>query len=332
MSKWVNTEKFEEFREERENDNSTEKQVSFARKWKNPQMGTINKPNEYHLRMLPDTDGNFYKKMMYHMFQSGESWYFIMCPKTHGMDNYCPWCAVTQLLYQGSTADKKKAGQLKRKEKFVGNTYIVKDPRDANEQDPEKHFTGNTYLYEFPGVVEGQIKKEITDTENGWGYVIFDPAEGHNMILRIGAKKPDANKKTWPDYTQSTFAKKPTALADTDEGIEEIMETVQSLTEYLDNSMKSTEEHEEILRSEMLWDDVEEEFERHMKASEVEEKVKEKAKTSTKKSEPKSEEDQQEAPKKKASEEDQQEAPKKKASEEDISQSDQALLDELSSL
>lgn len=274
MSKWVNSEKFEEFRTDRENDNSKQENNTFARKWRNPQMGTLQKANEYFLRMLPDTDGNFYKKMFYHMFLSGESWNFIMCPKTHGMDNYCPWCAITQLLYQGSAADKKRAAQYKRKEKFVGNTFVIKDPRDANEQDVEKHYAGKTYLYEFPGVVEGQIKKEITDTENGWGPVIFDPEEGHNMILRIGAKKPDANGKTWPDYTQSTFSKKPSPIADTDAEIEEIMGTVQSISDYLNDSMWAPEKHEEVLKSEMVWEDVEADFLRHFKAAD---KVKEKA-------------------------------------------------------
>ncbi len=320
-SKWVNTEKFDEFRSERESDNSKPENNTFARKWRNPQMGTLQKPNEYFLRMLPDSDGNFYKKMMYHMFQSGESWSFIMCPKTHGMDNYCPWCAITQLLYQGSTADKKKAGQYKRKEKFVGNTFVIKDPRDANEQDTERHFAGKTFLYEFPGVVEAQIKKEITDTENGWGPVIFDPEEGHNMILRIGAKKPDQNKKTWPDYAQSTFAKKPTAIADTDEGIDAIMETVQSINEYLDASMWDADKHETLLKSEMIWDDVEDEFLRHFKASEVADKVKEKAK----KTDTIEQSDQDLQP-------DAQPEPKAKKKTDTIEQSDQDLLDELSDL
>jgi hypothetical protein len=276
MSKWVNTEKFDEFREERAEDKTPESNQTFARKWRNPAMGTQAKPNEYQVRMLPDPEGNFYKKYFYHMFKSGESWSFIMCPKTNGMDEYCPWCAITQLLYQGSTADKKKAAQYKRKEKYVGNTYIVKDPRDANESDSEKHYTGKTFLYEFPAVVEGQIKKEITDTENGWGPVIFDPEEGHNLILRIGAKKADANGKSWPDYSQTTFTKKPSPITE-DGDIEEIMDTCQSISEYLEASAWTAERHEELLKSEMIWDDVEDEFLRHMKAAEAEEKVKEKA-------------------------------------------------------
>jgi hypothetical protein len=267
MSKWVNTEKFDDFREERENDKQKENPITFARKYPNPKMGDQNRPHEYHLRLLPDPDGNFYKKYFYHMFQSGESWHYIVCPKTHGMDNYCPWCAITQLLYQGSSADKKKASQYKRRDRYVGNVFVEKDPRDANENDPEKKFAGKTFLYEFPATVEGQIRKEITDTENGWGYVIFDPEEGHNLILRIGAKKPDPNGKVWPDYSQTTFAKRPSAIADSDTEIEEIMESVQSIDEYIENSMWEADAHENLLKSEMVWEDVEDDFCRHFETA-----------------------------------------------------------------
>lgn len=317
MSKWVSAEKFDEFREERQEDKSKEDNNIFARKWKNPTMGTMAKPNEYQVRMLPDPDGNFYKKYHYHMFKSGESWNFIMCPKTHGMDVYCPWCAITQLLYQGSEADKKRAKNYKRKDKFVGNTFIVHDPRDANEQDESKHWQGKTFLYEFPATVEGQIKKEITDTENGWGPVIFDPEEGHNLLLRIGAKKPDPNGKSWPDYSQTSFTKKPSAISDSDDGIETIMGTVQSIDEYLEASAWTADKHEELLKSEMVWDDVEDEFLRHFKAEEKAEEVKGKA-TKTKEDTP--------DPDKAAHKE------KKDKKEEVDDQSDQELLDELDAL
>ncbi len=264
MSKWLNNDKFEKFKNERLNDNERDDSVSFARKWRNPKMGTLSKPKEYILRLLPDPDGEFYTKIKYHMFQSGESWNFIMCPKTHDQDAYCPWCQITQLLYNGSTADKKKAKDYKRKEKFVGNIFIIKDPRDVDEQDDERKVKGKTFLYEFPAVVEQQIKKELVDSENGWGQAIFDPEEGYNMILRIGAKKADANKKVWPDYGQSTFAKRPTSIGETDEEVEEIMETVQSINEYIENSMWDTDKHEQVLKSEMLWEDVEDDFLRNM--------------------------------------------------------------------
>lgn len=262
MSKWVNTEKFEQFKTERSNDTSDQNtSVAYARKWPNPKMGTNANPKEYHVRLTPDLEGNFYKKMYYHMFQSGESWNFIMCPKTHDFEAFCPWCALTQIFYKGGEADKKRAYTYKRKEKFVGNVFVVKDPRDVDENDPDKHFTGKTFLYEFPATIEQLIKKEVTDVENGWGYKIFDPEDGHNLIISIGAKKADKNGKVWPDYSLTTFSKRPSSIGD---NVDEIMETTQLISEYLGKSMKTNEEHAELLKSEMVFDDVKDSFERFM--------------------------------------------------------------------
>jgi len=266
MSKWVNKEKFEDFKKERESD-KTEKpdNITYARRYPNPKMGSHDKPKEYHVRLLTDPNQDFYKKYHYHMFQSGDQWVFIMCPKTKDMDAYCPWCHATQMLYKGSSSDKKKAYNYKRKDKYVGNIFVVKDPRDADENDPDKKLAGKTFLYEFPQTIETLIRKEITDIENGWGYDIFDPEKGYNLIISIGAKKPDKNGKVWPDYSLTTFAKRPSAIADTEEGIEEIMDTCQSITEYIDKSMLSPDDHMKLLKQEMLFEDVEDQFMRHMK-------------------------------------------------------------------
>lgn len=286
MSKWINKEKFENFKNERANDNTEDKGVTFARKWPNPKMGTQNKPNEYHVRLLPDINGDFYKKIFFHMFQSGEKWCYILCPKTHGMDNYCPWCALTQILWQGSESDRKRAGTYKRKEKFVTNIFVVKDPRDANENDEEKQAAGKTFLYEFPATIEQRVKKEMLDTENGWGYDIFNPEKGYNLIISIGAKKPDKSGKVWPDYSLTEFAKRPSAIADSEEDIEEIMKTTQPIKDYLDRSTWSADQHEELLKSEMVYEDIEDGFIRHMKkeeepSKEEQEPSKEKNKDST---------------------------------------------------
>jgi hypothetical protein len=269
MSKWIDTKKFEDFKKEREEDKSEKKDnITFARRYPNPKMGTHDKPKEYHLRLLTDPNRDFYKKYHYHMFESGDQWVFIMCPKTKDMDAYCPWCHATQLLYKGSSSDKKKAYNYKRKDKYVGNVFVVKDPRDVDENDPDKRLTGKTFLYEFPQTIETLIRKEITDVENGWGYEIFNPENGYNLIISIGAKKPDKNGKVWPDYSLTTFAKRPSAIADSEEEIEEIMNTCQDISEYIDKSMLSPEEHKKYLKAEMLWDDVEDQFMRHMQIGE----------------------------------------------------------------
>jgi len=319
MSKWVNKDKFEDFKKERENDN-TEKNdsVDYARTYPNPKMGTLSKPKEYHMRLLTDQNGDFYKKYHYHMFQSGENWNFIMCPKTNNMDAYCPWCQATQQLYKGSAADKKAAYKYKRKDKYVGNVFVTKDPRDNDEDDTDKLLAGKTFLYNFPQTIETLIKKEITDTENGWGYDIFDPETGYNLIINIGAKKPDKNGKVWPDYSLTAFAKRPSGIADTDDGITEIMESCQSISEYIENSLWTTEKHQELLKSEMLFEDVEDQFMRHMKFEDSG------TSDDDKPSEPS---DDKPKPKK-----DKPSKPKKEESSDELDKSDEELLAELDNL
>jgi hypothetical protein len=108
---------------------------------------------------------------------------------------------------------------------------------------------GKTFLYEFPATIEQLIKKEITDIENGWGFKIFDPEDGHNLIVSIGAKKPDKVGKVWPDYSLTTFAKKATPMC---EDIQAAMESTQDIMEYVKNSLKTPEEHATILKSDQF--------------------------------------------------------------------------------
>lgn len=262
MSKWLNKKKFKEWDEQKSNEQEENNEnQSFYKKWINPKMGSYGKPKEYEFRLLPNLDGGGYKGYFYHMFQVGENWKFFLCPKTNGMDCYCPWCQITQILYKGNASDKKKAGDYRRKQKFVSNVYILNDPRDADESDDERKVSGTVRLYEFPPTVEKMFKKEITDKKNGYGQSIFDPEEkGVNFVLAIEAKKPDANSKVWPDYTPSMFNRRPSAMVDSDDQLDELMESRIDLAEYIKSLELSVDEHKKVLKEEMVWGDVESEF------------------------------------------------------------------------
>lgn len=327
MSKWLDKKKFKEWDEQKstEQDNTNENQ-SFYKKWMNPKMGGQGKPKEYEFRLLPDLDGSGYKGYFYHMFQVGETWKFFSCPKTHGLDKYCPWCQITQLLYKGTASDKKKAGDYKRKQKYVSNVYIVNDPRDADESDDERKVSGSVRLYEFPMTVEKMFKKEITDKKNGYGQSIFDPEEdGVNFMLAIEAKKPDANGKVWPDYTPSMFNRRPSEMIEDGGDLDEVMEARVELAEYIDSLGLTSDEHKSLLKEEMVWDDVEDEFNAKFSYKEdtpAKEEYKGTGDDAFVEEEPKKK-----APSKKA-------APKKEKAkkEEESSDGDEALLDELDNL
>lgn len=263
MSKWINKDLFDKFQEVKKNEEDA--QPKGIRRsdlvWRTPEKGTTDRAKVYEGRFLMDKKGNFYKKFYYHMFQSGESWTFILCNKTFDIENFCPLCTATSKLYMGSSADKKMANNYKRKEKFVGNFYIIDDPRDADKDDEYK-VSKQVRLYEFPGKVEMKLKEEITDTKNGLGYSIFDPGpDGYNFILKVLSTKRDKNNKIWPDYSSSTFSRRKSTLG-TDKEIEKIMESTVDIDEYLGDMKKTDEEIIQILKSEMLWDLVKDEYEK----------------------------------------------------------------------
>jgi hypothetical protein len=223
-------------------------------------MGTVDKAKEYRVRFLPDKNSDFYTKYFYHYFIIDEKHHFVVCPKTHGLDEYCPWCSISQMLYKGNKEDKKLAANYKRLEKFVGNILVVDDPRDADVEDEYK-VSGKVRLYEFPGTIESKLKNEITDRSEGYGMAVFDPEDGFDLIIKIKAKKADPNGKVWPDYSDTQFSRKSSKIG-TEKEIEEIMAQTVVLSDYLNNSTLTWDEHRKLLKLEGYWEDVEEEFER----------------------------------------------------------------------
>jgi len=276
MSKWINKELFQDFTKQKKSEADAPQTGGVRRSdlvWKTPEKGTVDKPKVYEGRFIPDGSGKFYEKYSYHMFLCGDKWAFSICPKTYNFENYCPFCSATSKLYQGTAADKKMAGNYKRKDKFVSNFFINSDPRDVDVE-PEDKVGKTVKLYEFPGKVEMKLKEEITDTKNGYGYKIFDPGEdGHDFILKVLSTKKDVNGKIWPDYSSSTFARASEAIG-TDDEIEKIMKSTTNLDEYI----KGLEVPKDIiikwLKAEMLYEIVEDEIIRANGAKEVADKAK----------------------------------------------------------
>ena len=266
MSKWIDSGAFEKFVEDKKQEKESNVGApGFKRRlemqWKNPVRGTVDKPKVYTGRFLPDPKRQYYKRYFYHMFPVGEGWQFHLCPKTFSFDNYCPWCSVTSKLYSGTAADKKSAYMYKRKEKYLGNFYIVDDPRDHENDDK---VNGTVKMYEFPGKLEAKIKEQAT-SKDGIGAAIFDPGdEGFDLIIKITSTKKDPNGKVWPDYGLSDFSRKSYALG-TDEEIDAIMEQTMDMDEYLESMERSPEVIEQTLKQLMFWDMVSDEMKKEEK-------------------------------------------------------------------
>lgn len=265
MSKWINNDLFNDFQKEKIEEKETPAGGGFMRSellWQNPDKGTVDNPKVYEGRFLQHPACKPYVKYYYHFWQSGETWKFVLCPKTHDFKAYCPFCSGVAKLYNGSKQDKQQGYLLKRKERFVGNFYVAKDPRDA-DRDEEKKIVGKVKIYEFPSQVEKKLKNEITNRDEGYGSQIFDPSEnGRNMIIRVLSTKPDVNKKQWPDYSNSSFSRSQSALGN-DEEIDALMATCTNLDEYIKSMENTKEEMVEMLKAEFLWDLVEDEAAKH---------------------------------------------------------------------
>jgi len=263
-SKWIKKDLFDQFVEEKQNEEASKKPTSRRSDmvWQTPTMGTQDKPKVYEVRLLPDPKGQFYKRFYYHGFKSGDRWYFPLCEKTYDFYNWCPFCAAASKLYTGTQADKTLASTIKRKEKFVGNIFIIDDPRDA-ERDAENKVVNTVKLYEFPGEVEQKIKGTITDVKHGLGASVFDPGdEGYNFIIKVRATKPTKDGKTWPVYADSEFARKSSSLG-TDKEIQKIMEKTFDINEYVSTQKMSDEDIITLMKNEMLWDLVKDEWSRY---------------------------------------------------------------------
>jgi hypothetical protein len=278
MTKWVNKALFDKYVETKEKEEEEKKPGGMFRSnmvWRTPQAGTVDKPKVYEGRFLPDKKGNFTKKYYYHMFRTGETWVHYLCPKTENFSHWCPMCSITSKLYMGTQKDKTAANNYKRKVKHAGNFYIIDDPRDAEAKEPNHKVANTLRIYEFPDKVESKVKMEITDKREGLGYKIFDPGEeGYNFILKVKSTKPDQSGKTYPDYSDSVFSRKASALG-SDADIKKIMETTFDLDEYIQSLKIPIENLITALKTEMLWDMIESDWTANMGRAEAAKPVKE---------------------------------------------------------
>lgn len=281
MSKWINKDLFNKMAKEKKAEASDEKKNAQFRRdivWPTPEKGTVERANTYVGRFLVDKSGEmFYKKYFFHFFSVGEKFFSHLCPKTHDMNNFCLTCAVNQALWKSqSDNDKREARRYKRNQKFVANWFIVDDPRDTN-RDAEDKMNGTVKLWEFPKVIESKVKNEIVDDNEGLKEAIFDPSKnGYNFIVKVKSKPPDPYGQVWPDYADSVFSRKASAIADKESDIDKIMESTYNIKEYIDSLVRKEEDIINALKEANVWELVEDEWERLNKTSKrVEKEVKE---------------------------------------------------------
>jgi hypothetical protein len=263
MSKWINKEKANLFIKKKKTEENDVKDSfvggNFAKKYPNPEKGTQTKAKEYKIRFIPDPEGEFYLEYFYHFVTVGEKSRYILCEKTFGNEKFCPLCAATNKLYKGNSDDKAKAGDIRKKQRFVGNIYVVDDPRDSSQDDDDK-LNGSVRLYEFPSTVELKVKDEIKDEEEGRGIEVFDPENGYDFIVKVFSKPPDKRGKIWPDYSSSKFSVKSSSIPN----VEEVMSQVYDLKAYLERLRTPLSDHKKVLEELMIFEDIEDDYNKYV--------------------------------------------------------------------
>ncbi len=251
---WIDDDLFNEFVKKEKLEKENRKEFSGANRllvWPTPEMGTEQKAKVYTIRFLPDFKNKlFYLKYFYHFYRIGEQIFVCLCPKTHDFKNFCPHCYVSSQLYTGNKDDKEMAKEFARKVRYVTNIYVVDDPRDVDADDDFK-VSGMVKIYEFPDQVKTKLEEELTDSENGLGKKVFDPQDGHNFLLKV--KRKSSRGRSWPNYADSTFARKATSIGD-EKMIKNVVESTHDLLKHLEYKVKSEIEIRDALISSMVWD------------------------------------------------------------------------------
>lgn len=274
---WVSTDLFENFLKEEEKEKEKQPQQTGPRRmdvvYPTFERGKDeNTAIKYQGRLLPNINTKnpqhaFKIKYYYHFFKNTEGkWTFILCPKTWGEECYCTFCSVSSKLYNsGSSNDKKLAPKYLRKEKYVVNYFCVDDPRDVQRiSDGKERLAGKVWVLEFPGKLNSKIVEEQKPGPESAGMKIYDPEDGYNIIVLVKSTKANkddkGNIKQFHDYNDSKFARNASAIADSREEIEKIMGTRHDLISYIKSMERSIPDMVSILKEEMVWEWVKEEF------------------------------------------------------------------------
>jgi len=175
--------------------------------------------NSYIVRFVPNIKEA--DRTIYHYYHHGWNSHATgqyttnLCPTTWG--DRCPICEERIKLYQeGSEESKKKAFELKRKENWLINAYIVKDPKNDDNNNAIKIIR---YGKQISKIIDEAISGE--DAEE-FGPAIFDlTEEGCNFRIKV-----ETNEGGYPSYTSSKFLSKGEIKGLTQGKIEEIHDNI----------------------------------------------------------------------------------------------------------
>jgi hypothetical protein len=152
------------------------------------------------IRFLPThpDDELMYVKFFSHSFQwggKGGKYYIENCPTTIDRDE-CPVCKLNKEAYATLSKEdaKKKTQGRARKQNYVANILVVKDPAKPENE-------GKVFMFKFGVKIMDKINEKLHPTfEDDKPVNIFDPWNGADFRLHL------AVVDKYPTYDKSSFS------------------------------------------------------------------------------------------------------------------------------
>lgn len=193
----------------------------------------------YKVRILPnifDKKSPPWVQVNAHIFKNSDNkTVYEFCPSTYNSKNYkCPICEFSKFLFKkGDKISEDLARSYWIKKRWFVNVYIKDDPRKNEENQ-----AGKVLIWEFGSKIFDKFVEAIT-THNLY---FWHPTEGFdfNVIIK--------QVSGYQNYDLSDFARKPSALSENIQDINDILNKSFNLQEViLGRKQKSYEELSQLL-------------------------------------------------------------------------------------
>ena len=156
-------------------------------------------------------------KIFNHFFKERGQWFIEKCPTTIGKE--CPVCDYVKPLWD---EDEDLARKYCRSTQYIANILVVKDPSNPENE-------GKVMLFRYGKKIQDKIMDKVApESDLDEPVQIYDLWNGCNFKFKL--KKVSG----FNNYDSSEFYGKETAIADTDEEIEEIYNQIYDLDEFTD--------------------------------------------------------------------------------------------------
>jgi len=190
--------------------------------------------NSYIVRLIPNikNPGDTFYHYYHHGWNSVATTQYVnaICPTTWG--DRCPICEERLKLYRiGTDEAKDKASLLKRKESWLVNVYVVKDPKVATNNNQIRILR---YGKQIDKIIQDAISGEDA---SAFGASIFDLSEnGCNFRVKV-----EKNEGDYPTYVSSKFLPKEPIEGMTPQKAEQICSNI-----YVLDKLFETQDYEEL--------------------------------------------------------------------------------------